>query len=521
MLGTTNLLTLAYGYGTSNNNGNVESQAISFAALGGAPAFSETQNYSEYDAVNRLVTVSTGVWSETNGYDSVGNRWVALRSGLPALTQLTPQSASWFDAQNRISGWTYDGAGNLKAHLSRTFDYDAENRQTSAVVNGATATYSYDGEGRRVKAVTPAGTTVYVYDASGALAAEYSTTAPREFGVTYLTADHLGSTRLLTDGAGAVKKRYDYLPFGEELAAGVGGRTAGMGYGDSASMTVADRVTVKFTGKERDAETGLDYFGARYYSGAQGRFTSPDPAAVTKRTVANPQKSNRYAYVLNNPLAFVDPNGEEEVRVTVRAFIPDSTFRYPKGIGPTWTGDGRGFSAAANASHRAQAVLTIETDPSRSSSPLVGKPALSTSGSEVDLYGLGSFRARSDVSATVGSNFRDSNGNSIVSFSLSASDPLVPGAPPTGGTMTVTVSSDGSSVQMNGAVAVYPAWEAYAQQPATGNQGTLLQYTPAGTSANSPGALLTGATMNVRGRTTLRPPDPPKPPCTPGQPGCQ
>lgn len=111
----------------------MQSQAISFAALGGAPAFSETQNYSEYDAVNRLVTVSTALWSEKNGYDAVGNRWVALRSGLPAVTQLTPQSVSWFNAQNRISGWTYDGAGNLKAHLSRTLYYDAENRYGNEV----------------------------------------------------------------------------------------------------------------------------------------------------------------------------------------------------------------------------------------------------------------------------------------------------------------------------------------------------------------------------------------------------
>ena len=99
--------------------------------------------------------------------------------------------------------------------------------------------------------------------------------------------------------------------------------------------------------------------------------------------------------------------------------------------------------------------------------------------------------------------------------------PLVPGAPSTGTSMTVTVSPDGSSVQMYGQIAVYPAWEAYAQQPATGAQGTLLQYTAARTSANSPGALLTGATMDVRGRTTLRPPTPPKPTCTDGETGCQ
>ncbi|MBN8733917.1 MAG: RHS repeat-associated core domain-containing protein [Acidobacteria bacterium] len=71
-------------------------------------------------------------------------------------------------------------------------------------------------------------------------------------------------------------------------------------------------VAIKFTGKERDAETGLDYFGARYMSAAQGRFTSPDPKLFSTRTIGNPQKWNRYAYVLNNPLVFIDPDGLEE-----------------------------------------------------------------------------------------------------------------------------------------------------------------------------------------------------------------
>jgi RHS repeat-associated protein len=65
---------------------------------------------------------------------------------------------------------------------------------------------------------------------------------------------------------------------------------------------------MRFTGKERDAETGLDYFGARYFSGAQGRFTSPDPLLNSGRPW-EPQSWNRYAYVLNNPLKYSDPDG--------------------------------------------------------------------------------------------------------------------------------------------------------------------------------------------------------------------
>ncbi len=246
-------------------------------------------------------------------------------------------------------------------------------------------------------------------------------------------------------------------------------------------------------------------------SAAQGRFTSPDPKTFSKRTIENPQKWNKYPYVLNNPLALFDPDGQEELKVTIRAFIPDATFKYPASGGPTWKGDGRGFSTAPNASSRAQAVFTIETDPAESAQPLIGKPTFSTSGSEVDVYGLFTARAKSNVTGSVTTNTRLDNGTSVVSLSMSASDPLVPGAPPTGGTFTFNVSPDGSSVSMNGSISMYPAFEVNVQDTGTGAQGTLLQYTPAGTSANSPGALLTGGTMDVSGRTNL--PDKPQKTC--------
>ena len=65
-----------------------------------------------------------------------------------------------------------------------------------------------------------------------------------------------------------------------------------------------------FTGKERDTESGNDYFFARYYSSAAGRFLSPDPSGLGFADPANPQSLNQYAYVMNNPLTFVDPSGE-------------------------------------------------------------------------------------------------------------------------------------------------------------------------------------------------------------------
>jgi RHS repeat-associated protein len=64
------------------------------------------------------------------------------------------------------------------------------------------------------------------------------------------------------------------------------------------------------TGKERDSESGLDYFGARYFGSALGRFTSPDPLMASAHA-SDPQSWNRYAYAMNNPLRFVDPDGME------------------------------------------------------------------------------------------------------------------------------------------------------------------------------------------------------------------
>jgi RHS repeat-associated protein len=140
-------------------------------------------------------------------------------------------------------------------------------------------------------------------------------------GIKWLVTDHLGSTRMVIDETGSLAgiKRHDFLPFGEELFAGVGIRSASLGYG-------ADSVRQKFTSKERDAETGLDYFLARYYSSTQGRFTSPDEftggpdelfifadAASANPTfyadLTNPQSLNKYQYTYNNPLSYIDPDG--------------------------------------------------------------------------------------------------------------------------------------------------------------------------------------------------------------------
>src|SRR5439155_4537299 len=118
--------------------------------------------------------------------------------------------------------------------------------------------------------------------------------------VQWLVTDQLGTPRMIVDASGNLGtiSRHDYLPFGEELTT-QGGRTPGLGYG-------GDTTRQKFTQKERDSETGLDYFGARYFASTQGRFTSVDPGPFDRN---DPQTWHRYSYTRNSPLNHVDPTG--------------------------------------------------------------------------------------------------------------------------------------------------------------------------------------------------------------------
>ena len=119
----------------------------------------------------------------------------------------------------------------------------------------------------------------------------------------WLVTDQLGTPRMTIDKSGSLAnvRRHDYLPYGEELFSAQGLRTVALGY-------AGDGVRQQFTSQERDLETGLDYFVARYYANVQGRFTSVDPGTFTP---ANPQNWNRYTYTQNNPLKFTDPTGED------------------------------------------------------------------------------------------------------------------------------------------------------------------------------------------------------------------
>jgi len=209
-----------------------------------------------------------------------------------------------------------NAAGNHTAEPGKTYTYYAENRLT-AINGGAVATYVYDAGGRRVRKVASGTTTEYIYDLSGAVVAEkVGTTWTKGYvmlggqmlaqydgvlgaggATTYFAhADHLGSTRVLTTVTATLHESYDYYPFGELIGSGTA-------------------TTRKFTGHQRDTESNLDFFGARYFAPIMGRFMSPDPLQGSASHLKSPQRWNRYAYTQNNPLNRVDIGGYFDIHI--------------------------------------------------------------------------------------------------------------------------------------------------------------------------------------------------------------
>ena len=215
-------------------------------------------------------------------------------------------------ANNQLhGGYTYDDAGNMIHDATANLDYryDPENR----IMGAGGFTYTYDAEGNRVEKANGTNGTLYWYmtpgivaesDLAGNLKSEYiffdgERVARKDFPgntVSYYFSDHLKTASVITDAAGNIKSESDYYPWGGEV-----------------QFTNNNSNRYKFTGKERDSETGLDYFGARYYSNGLGRFITPDwasaPVPVPYADLTDPQSLNQYSYVRNLPTVKTDIDG--------------------------------------------------------------------------------------------------------------------------------------------------------------------------------------------------------------------
>jgi RHS repeat-associated protein len=303
--GTATILSLSYNFHLgAGDNGNV------FQIVNNRDG-NRTQNFA-YDGLNRIQQASSAGpnWGEAFTIDAWGNLTgrgpVAGKSNYEFLSQAALTN-------NQLTGFGYDASGNMTSNGGASYAYDAENRlfATSGVI------YTYDGDGKRVKKSSSTlywtGTgseTLSETNLSGTTQAEYiyfngkrvaRRDVPGTPTVKYYFSDHLGSASVITNNTGTMPplEESDYYPYGGEIA-----------------VSGSDSNHYKFTGKERDAESGLDNFGARYNASTLGRFMTPDwaarPTNVPYAVFGDPQSLNLYTYVRNDPVARADADGHTD-----------------------------------------------------------------------------------------------------------------------------------------------------------------------------------------------------------------
>ena len=346
---------------TSNPGGS------GYDAVGNIQAYTDSVNGTwsfGYDNLNRLVSsnqtpvastaAQAGCWS----YDSFGNLQQAYTSSAsfssttgpcqPDPNAVTAQTnLIYTDGSNRISSGTwrdrngnfnqgspaYDAVGNMTNDLSNQYLYDPDGHVCAAQTSGGMIGYLYNAEGRRVAkgtitsmgcdptangfqatslyAIGPDGSEIAEVDGTGkwvhtnlSVGGETIATYKNDGkGVHFQLTDWLGTRRVQTDQLGNVEDTCTSQPFGDQM---------------NCSNPGIDASQHHFTGKERDAESGLDNFEARYYGSNMGRFMSPDydddPTPVPFANLSNPQSLNLYSYGGNNPIRYADPDGHD-VRV--------------------------------------------------------------------------------------------------------------------------------------------------------------------------------------------------------------
>ncbi len=262
---------------------------------------------AEYRGDNNSLT-----YKQKFDFDRFGNLY-RKNSSNPATGQTNPlpftpiEDADISKATNRFStGTVYDEAGQVitdDKFRNINFAYDANGRQVKASkANVPDALTVYDALGNRVATKIYDVWQYMVYDAFGKLVAEYGIQSEGLGGVKYIQQDWQGSVRTVTNNSGIIVARTDHQAFGEEIQSGIGLRTTTQGFGGSANTRQGYGLT------ERDEASGKQHTGWRKLETKAGRWSSPDPY-VASMNYGNPQSFNRYSYVGNNPIGFVDPSG--------------------------------------------------------------------------------------------------------------------------------------------------------------------------------------------------------------------
>ncbi|MBI5098912.1 MAG: VCBS repeat-containing protein [Nitrospirae bacterium] len=272
-----------------------------------------TRKYA-YDDLNRLIEADSVMYGGKliYQYDKIGNMIYNCKYGfytyedvyhVHAVTKIRKPDGTIVDQ------YSYDANGNMVSGAGRTFTYDYDNRPTSIVLNNNAVISVYDAGGQRIKKTAITGgvqkTTTYIgniFECTDGICTKYIFAGSQRIakidntGNHFYHTDHLGSSTVITNQSGGSEEQVFYYPYGESINTG------------------SNIARHKFTGQEWDAETGLYYYGARYYDPKIARFTSADTIVPN---FANPQSLNRYSYVYDNPVVISDADGHLPFLVVV------------------------------------------------------------------------------------------------------------------------------------------------------------------------------------------------------------
>jgi RHS repeat-associated protein len=307
-----------------------------------------------YDSYGQVTSADSTLATQDRAYqyDAIGNRKKSATSlTLPATDNYTSNSLNQYSSlQQGGTGVSpvYDLDGNATSYplatapnTNSTLTWDGENRMTSTTVNGITTTQQFDATGRRISKTTGTTTRLYLYEGWNVIA-EYS----RSVGVsptlqkTYLWGTDLSGTLQGAGGVGGLLLITDhsalltsYYPTYDgngnisEYLTATGAIAAHFEYDPFGNTTIntdsSNQFTYKFSTKPQDVETGLYYYGYRYYDAKLGRWPSRDPIQETGGM-------NVYGIVNNDLIGQIDVLGEGPIKEIPdwHHLIPDSLLNY-------------------------------------------------------------------------------------------------------------------------------------------------------------------------------------------------